>query len=244
MKYGATLIGEDYLPFPTVKHRGGRTYHVVEAGKSFFVELEGPNGKMKGAIVQIDGQPADWKSLPFVYFRSASFILKGSWTDPMKGEMKGWTFGTPAKSDTPTAAADNVGVIKVYFYDNLAKIVRSGMSGKKYTYDTPEIPSDTKPRDASLSVVYGKKHHMPTMDKWSYKIIDADKPVKVITLFYASAAQLQIMGHKPGTKSFSTPSPSKKRRIEKNDDDGVGDDTVEEVAAPEKPAPEVITVDD
>lgn len=239
--YGASLLNVDLSPVPTVTHRDGhRIYYVAKAGDRFYIELRGPIGRMKGAVVQIDGKPTDWTKLPFTYFKRGKYILEGSWTNPLRGEMMGWTFGVPAKSDEPGAASSNVGVIKVYFFSNLERIHRSTMNSDMYDYESPKVPVDTKLRDASLGVIHGKRHIKSPSGEWAYKIMHRNQYVKVITIYYASADQLQVMGHKPGTSSFSTPSPTKKRRVEKDDDE----DDVEEVAGPAKPPPEVIVVDD
>eukprot|EP00038_Savillea_parva_P001919 m.108449 g.108449 ORF g.108449 m.108449 type:complete len:234 (-) comp10659_c0_seq3:2883-3584(-) len=140
----------------------GRVYAVSRAGDEYKVKMTGPGTKHVGAIIQVDGIPHrdDFRKTPFTYFKKP-YSDPGFWVDPAKGKVKSRVFGCPdqVESDAAGAAtastADDIGVIRVFFFDVHRLNEEVALDRRYVAPDAPKIQEGKKWYLASNNTRYG-----------------------------------------------------------------------------------------
>eukprot|EP00038_Savillea_parva_P001917 m.108437 g.108437 ORF g.108437 m.108437 type:complete len:281 (-) comp10659_c0_seq2:2461-3303(-) len=248
----------------------GRVYAVSRAGDEYKVKMTGPGTKHVGAIIQVDGIPHrdDFRKTPFTYFKKP-YSDPGFWVDPAKGKVKSRVFGCPdqVESDAAGAAtastADDIGVIRVFFFDVHRLNEEVALDRRYVAPDAPKIQEGKKWYLASNNTRYALEKKAAKAG-CKFQITDRSRPLAVIEVRYKDEMSLKLLGWDGVSPEFAFKMPgrpaqpprsatpdgdgSKRRKIEQidltvDDDDESDADTLD-VVEQKKPTPVAIPVDD
>jgi len=174
-----------------------RQYAVCKAGDEYKIRMKASGEKHVGAIIQIDGVPAekDFSRSPFTYFKKP-YDDPGFWIEPKAGKYTPRIFSQPKTTDDErdfTDTLDLVGRIRVYFFEVQQAAVDSS-AAKRYSTPAPsQVGEGKKWFVAGNTTRYGDTKSTASKGG-KFSIVDRKNWYTYVEVWYKDRPSMELMG--------------------------------------------------